>query len=457
MKKLEETKNFITSEVNFMIINSIVVGGYKNVSKVKLDFTGITALVAPNGFGKSNVLDAIKFGFNYIAASQNEKALMMKNPLSQPKNKRIILQNYAIELVMSSQTNERPCTIKYSFEFSWQNKDEGGKIVSENLDIKHTDNKNNKFTKYVTRTSGATLYRTSVTGRCDTNLKIKDNELAINRLALYDILFYQEVLQAINEMSFYTERRADVNINFIPSLTKDDNYPIDSLNINNMDDVPRYIHFLKINQPKKYELLIQSFKSLFPNISEVDVLEIDMEDFIKQTDKIELPSSIKNSAIFELEKMYHLIVTDKNIEGFNLFPTLSSGTKKIFVFLAVAISAEINNISIIALEELENSLHPALMQRLISILEQFAGNTRILLTSHSPYLIDCIKPKEMYLPVPNDDGTAEFNNISSGREAKKVVNDAAKYNQGLGDYIFTLLSGDEDDFDILKSYLGVSE
>ena len=45
-----------------MKIQAVVIDGFKNLSNVKIRFDNITALVALNNFGKSNVLLAIDFG-----------------------------------------------------------------------------------------------------------------------------------------------------------------------------------------------------------------------------------------------------------------------------------------------------------------------------------------------------------------------------------------------------------
>lgn len=44
-----------------MKIQAVLIDGYKNLSNVKISFDNITALVALNNFGKSNVLSGIDF------------------------------------------------------------------------------------------------------------------------------------------------------------------------------------------------------------------------------------------------------------------------------------------------------------------------------------------------------------------------------------------------------------
>ena len=45
-----------------MIIDSLIIKGFSNIEHIRLDIGDINALIAPNGYGKSNVLNAISFG-----------------------------------------------------------------------------------------------------------------------------------------------------------------------------------------------------------------------------------------------------------------------------------------------------------------------------------------------------------------------------------------------------------
>ena len=52
-----------------MILKSLMVGGFKNVKSTKLNFTSKTlAIVSPNNYGKSNLLEALDFATDFISA-----------------------------------------------------------------------------------------------------------------------------------------------------------------------------------------------------------------------------------------------------------------------------------------------------------------------------------------------------------------------------------------------------
>ena len=78
-----------------------------------------------------------------------------------------------------------------------------------------------------------------------------------------------------------------------------------------------------------------------------------------------------------------------------------------------------------------------------------------IFTSHSPYLVQYLKPEKIYVGVPNANGVAEFRRIKKNK-VKKIVANARDLGLSVGEYLFELLSGDSDSFEILESYLEVN-
>ena len=57
-------------EVFEMRIISITVAGFKNIKRTKLELGNICAIISPNNYGKSNLIEAISFGFDFIHESR---------------------------------------------------------------------------------------------------------------------------------------------------------------------------------------------------------------------------------------------------------------------------------------------------------------------------------------------------------------------------------------------------
>ena len=56
-----------------MVINSFIIEGISNISSLRLDLGQLNALIAPNGYGKSNVLSAVEFGMKFLSAAPQEE------------------------------------------------------------------------------------------------------------------------------------------------------------------------------------------------------------------------------------------------------------------------------------------------------------------------------------------------------------------------------------------------
>lgn len=76
----------------------------------------------------------------------------------------------------------------------------------------------------------------------------------------------------------------------------------------------------------------------------------------------------------------------------------------------------------------------------------------MIITSHSPYLIQYLKPDSIYVGVPNEDGVASFRRIHP-KKIKYLLNTTRKLETSIGEYLFELMSGDSDSSKILSAYL----
>ena len=59
------------------IIRNIRIGGITNIAEVSVPLEALTALVAPNNYGKSNVLQGVEFAVRFLTATPQERRGMM--------------------------------------------------------------------------------------------------------------------------------------------------------------------------------------------------------------------------------------------------------------------------------------------------------------------------------------------------------------------------------------------
>ena len=153
-------------------------------------------------------------------------------------------------------------------------------------------------------------------------------------------------------------------------------------------------------------------------------------------------------------ELYRIMVFDKNLNQPINFDSMSDGAKRIFLQLATIIIAEIQGYAFVAIEEPENSIHPMLFQSYLRIISQFKGDCKIIITSHSPYLLRYLKTDNIYVGIPSNNGVASFSHIkkSCEKQLEKISN---QFDTSIGDYIFELLNGTDEDIEDLKEVLEV--
>ncbi|MGN1269006.1 MAG: AAA family ATPase [Candidatus Aphodocola sp.] len=419
--------------VKDMEILNVLVGGFRNISSAKLKLGKITAIVGLNGSGKSNLMDAIDFAIDFIHFPPTLKKELMNSKKCVPllSSNAGMDFNFAIDIKLLSK--EKQYFVKYGFSFSWGTEESNAKISSETLQIKK-DESNQKYSFFIKRNGTEAFYKKSETGRCNKKIKIDDDTLVLNKILSLDDLYYYDIIEQLSNIQLFIERHLDPRDSYRPDpfIVKGFN----ELELNGIQSIPRAIFFLKRDYPGEYELLIDAFKQLFPEIIEVYVKEIKIDGISEANLSDKIPEEIP--FIFT-DSIYSLNVKQKNLVQPINFERLSDGTKRVFLMLTFAIISSIKGLSMFAIEEPENSLHPRLLQYYIDIINQLTDKSKILITSHSPYMIQYLDPHDIYIAVPNNDGESNFRNIAPSK-VKNLVKDAYDYETSVGDYIFNILS-----------------
>ena len=122
---------------------------------------------------------------------------------------------------------------------------------------------------------------------------------------------------------------------------------------------------------------------------------------------------------------------------------MSTGTKRMIWLIANVVIAGRQGASLIGVEEIETSIHPRMIQELLEIIDENLGNTGMIVTSHSPYLIQYLKPRCLYVGVPNEEGIASFKKVRD-QAMPSLMKAARERGFGFGEYLFSLMSSDED-------------
>ena len=410
-----------------MEITSIRIDGFANLDNVSLNLGKFNALVALNNYGKSNVLRAILFGSDFITASyQNRKDMMAFRPLI-PINKILANRPFTFEIEFLTKFEKEDTYVNYSYSFDWikNDKSKGQRIKSELLRVK-PKRPDSKYKTYLERNLKEAFYLPSHTARCDKPISFEKEELLVNKLKSIDDLFYNSILKKINEIKVLNiDSMTDPDRLFktIEVKVVRNEY---SLEVPRDSDVAFFIYSLLKKNQNLYELFKDSIKSLLPGIEDFEPKEIDFKKEVENAHDIPLEFP---------EKLYDIFVKEKYNNQTSNISSVSAGSQKIFYILTFIIAAELNKVPLVMIEEAENSIHPGLLQKLLMAIDNLTSTTKVLITSHSPYLIRYLQIDKIKIGIPNIDGTAQFKQIKSTKLSKleRIANEDGV---SIGDYIF---------------------
>ncbi|MGH3838102.1 MAG: AAA family ATPase [Pseudonocardiaceae bacterium] len=98
----------------------------------------------------------------------------------------------------------------------------------------------------------------------------------------------------------------------------------------------------------------------------------------------------------------------------------SDGTLKLLAYLTVRYDPVPP--PIVGIEEPENFLHPRLLQVLAEEARGVAGRSQLLVTTHSPYFVDALRPKELWVLYRDNEGFSRTIRASDMRRVVAQVN-----------------------------------
>ena len=113
-----------------MRMRSILVSGFKNIKKSKLELENICAVVSPNNYGKSNLIEAIGFGFDFIHESRKGRKTMMNWAKAIPLCSALENEEFQFEVELEDETLGEYQYVRYGFSFRWYRDDGSGEVIT---------------------------------------------------------------------------------------------------------------------------------------------------------------------------------------------------------------------------------------------------------------------------------------------------------------------------------------
>lgn len=405
-----------------MKIEGFKVGGIANIEHANLRTGELCALIAPNGYGKSNVLRAIEFGIRFLTADEAERRQML-NGRWMSINTAIYGKDFSFEIVGRIGTDDDELLFVYSYQLAWARDGKEGRVVAESLKTKHSGDQ--RYRQLVNRsTTDECLIIPSAAGRCNKPFEVPGNQLALSAIALSTGMYLNSIAKEIYGIQ-------------VPNLETLDN-PESYFSVGGGRGIQtlggmtlgEYLYRLKTDDEVNYAILVDGLMQLIPN----------MEEFTP--DVVSLPGG---------QQIYDVRIKEKYCAQPTTIAQLSSGSKRMVFLFTLCMAARKRNIPMIMLEEPENSVHPRMMENLLLLMQNYAKDTKILMTSHSPYLMRYLQASQMYFGLPKRDGLAHFAQVEPSK-LKYLYKYAGDMELTFGEFMFDFMLDIEDDSEKLEKF-----
>ena len=386
-----------------MEICNISISGFCNIKQFDINLTEFNALVAPNNYGKSNVLEGIRFAFRFIAATEEERLAMMNDSSFIPINNATSGDAFRFGTELTNEDDGVSYSYSFSFEWAKNNGEQGCCITDESLtEISKEYRRPHTLIKRTKDDAG--LFMSSATGRCNKEAKVSSVQLIIDILHGNDNVFYKEIVSGLKNLG----------LNMVGTSGFD------------KQTLCQFIFNLKEQEPTRYSLFEDAVTHIVPNIKAI-------------TPTCSQMGLAASNVPYRIEDaIYDMRINEKSNNQDISISRLSSGSRRIIMIIAEIIKAEMEGSSLICIEELENSVHPKLLENMILMVQSFAEGIKVLTTSHSPYLVRYLKSRQLTFGLPTVEGVASFHKLKQTK-VKTVVKRASAMEMTLGEYMFELM------------------
>lgn len=327
-------------------LRHVKIKNYKSIGKCSVALGPLTILVGRNGSGKSNFLDALRFIVDGLQTSLDHAVKTRGGVDAVRRRSTGHPRNFAIELEIDLPDNK---TAAYGFEIG--SRPEGGFFVKqERLTVLNP--RNESIAHY-------RLFEASLTGASTEKMPpaSPDRLYLVNAAGLPE---FRVVYDALLAMGFY-------NLN--PAAIKELQSP-DAGELLHRDgsNIASVIGRLSADQPKSLLRIKSYLKTIVPGI--VDVHRIGLGP----RETLEFRQEVVGST--HPWKFYAASMSDGTLRAL--------GT-----LVAVTQLAERKSpVRLVGIEEPETALHPAAAGALMDALREAASHTQVLVTTHSPELVE---------------------------------------------------------------------
>lgn len=168
------------------------------------------------------------------------------------------------------------------------------------------------------------------------------------------------------------------------------------------DNLPNVIQYLKEDHPQRLESILQTLSRRIPRLEKVE-------------------------ASIMLNGQLLLQIKDAPFQSPILAKFASDGTLKMLAYLTILYDPIPPQL--VGIEEPENHLHPRLLPELAEECRAATAGTQLMVTTHSPFFVDGLKPEEVWVLYRDEKGFTQAKRTSEMQGVKKFIQNGALLGQ----------------------------
>lgn len=399
-----------------MKLKQVRVTGYKNLIDCKIDLGDFNVIVGPNNCGKSNFLELFMMFFMLCYGTEKVRRNALSGfqarfmgtsiPYLTGQNSGKMTLGFTLEINIGKDI----WIVNYDLEIHRYYRDlEKSKFLTENLTAKKRSS-TGKAKNYISRK-----------GKKYKLIK-KERPIAESTSVLQVIEnVYPEFKGLPSELSLFMNSLACLALNHTLALSPEglrnsfgEKTDYSGPHISSFD---LNLIIEKINKKKK------NFDIFRNTVTDI----LDLDDVKLATRETQLEDQEGKRVI---EKQGVCIIKSRDVD-YKSLQDYSDGTFNVVAIVAHIISGK-NLGPLICVEELENCLHPSALKKLILFLRDNSKKWPVLITTHSPYVLNEVNPTDINVMVTDETGATHFEKLKDRRTINAILNN--KY-MSFGDFL----------------------
>jgi predicted ATPase len=385
------------------MLTKISINNYKSLKQIELALNSLTVLVGPNNAGKSNLVDCFRFLYDLV--TKREGAIASRGSYHHIVYNADLKEPIIINIVGVSDDYK---DVGYNYELNLIGRNYGSYAITKEIlsalpILKGKGGAISKIANDLMPNGRLLLEYPSKDGNKQVSITTPDGKTAgggggpdektsylnwVKDAQRYPIL--GEFAQAVEKWGFYK---------IAPHTLTNPVQIIKQLRLNeDGSNTAAVLHIIRSEYFDAFKQIEDYLKKAVPGLEE-------------------LRTEISEGAFGNT----HIAIKEKgsniSIPAWNM----SDGTLRFITLLTILLNPK--PAPLICIEEPENHLHPGLMELLAHILKQASKKTQVLVTTHSPFLLNYLKPDNVVI-ITEKDGQTNVKEMSKTKgltEALKVL------------------------------------